>query len=111
MMRRVWSALLSNARTATLGRADARIEISTELEAGRAIYRIGDNGVGFDMAYAGKLFGVFQKLHRAGVFPGNGAGLAMVARIMRRHDGSVWADARVDAGATFTFALPRRSAA
>lgn len=77
------------------------------MENGRDIYHVRDNGVGFDMAYAGKLFGVFHRLHREDEFPGNGVGLAIVKRIVERHRGTVWADAHLGSGATFSFALPQ----
>ena len=82
------------------------ITIAGEERDGRSIYTIADNGVGFDAAYVGKLFGVFQRLHRAEEFPGTGIGLALTKRIVDRHGGSVAADGTVGVGASFTIGLP-----
>jgi light-regulated signal transduction histidine kinase (bacteriophytochrome) len=99
--------LLSNAIKYTRTREHAKIEISARQTATEVIVSIRDNGVGFDMEYAGKLFGVFQRLHRMEEFEGTGIGLASVRRILERHDGRVWADSALDKGATFFFALPK----
>src|SRR5207237_3124450 len=90
----------------TATRDTARIEITSRAEEHGVTYLIKDNGVGFDMAYAHKLFGVFQRLHRAEEFEGTGIGLANARRIILRHRGRVWAEGVYDAGATFFVHLP-----
>ena len=100
--------LLSNALKFTRPRDRAIIRIRPVRADGQAGIAVQDNGVGFKMAYAGKLFGVFQRLHRSDEFEGNGAGLALVQRIAQKHGGRVWAESEVDGGATFfiTFGGP-----
>jgi light-regulated signal transduction histidine kinase (bacteriophytochrome) len=98
--------LLSNAVKFSRTRAPARIEIEcTEENPHRVVLSIRDNGVGFDMKYESKLFGVFQRLHTQDEFEGTGIGLATVRRIAHRHGGAVWAEAEPDAGAKFYLAL------
>ncbi|MDB5882622.1 MAG: response receiver histidine kinase [Ramlibacter sp.] len=106
MLRQVFANLLGNAVKYTRPRDAAVIEIDTagELE-GRVVISVRDNGVGFDMQYADKLFGVFQRLHRADEFEGTGIGLASVRRIIERHGGATWAEAKADQGAAFYFTL------
>ncbi len=108
LVEQVWVNLISNAVKYTRGREDAIIVIDGTIEADQVVYRISDNGVGFDMRYANKLFGVFQRLHATSEFEGTGVGLALVRRIVVRHGGWISADGRPGAGATFEFALPRR---
>lgn len=98
--------LLENAWKFTSKTADPVIRVGSTLKDGRTVCFVGDNGVGFDMTYADRLFGAFQRLHHETEFPGTGIGLAIVHRIMRRHDGSIWAEARPGEGATFFFHLP-----
>jgi light-regulated signal transduction histidine kinase (bacteriophytochrome) len=111
LMRAVMENLLGNAWKFTAQTTSAVIEFGAQPSAdGATSYFVRDNGVGFDMAYAGKLFGTFQRLHAASEFPGHGIGLAIVGRVIRRHGGRVWADSQVNAGATFFFTLEGKAA-
>lgn len=106
LLRQVWFNLVENAVKYTRTRDVARIEIGARREGDDILFHITDNGVGFDMKYAGKLFGVFQRLHPLEEFEGTGIGLAIVHRIIARHDGRAWAKSRPGEGATFYFTLP-----
>lgn len=97
--------LLSNAWKYTRPAESAEVRVGVRKEAGRSVFFVADNGVGFDMAYAAKLFGAFQRLHSESEFEGTGIGLATVARIVRLHGGSIWAESQPGAGATFYFTL------
>ena len=108
LLRQVFINLLTNAIKFTRPRTQAIIEISGRTEGGEQVYSVKDNGVGFDMQYAQKLYGVFQRLHGVDEFEGTGIGLAIVKRIVTRHGGRTWAEAVVDQGATFHFSLPRK---
>lgn len=107
MIRQVWLNLLGNAVKYSGNREPARIRVDYRQQPdGGHQFTVSDNGAGFDMAYAGKLFGVFQRLHKASDYPGTGIGLASVRRVLTRHGGRIWAEAEPDVGATFHFYLP-----
>jgi light-regulated signal transduction histidine kinase (bacteriophytochrome) len=106
-IRQVWYNLLSNAFKYTHYREKREVEIDSYLCDGEIVYCIQDNGVGFDMQYVDRLFGVFHRLHAIEEFEGTGVGLAIVKRIIQRHGGRVWAEGKVDNGARFYFTLPK----
>jgi light-regulated signal transduction histidine kinase (bacteriophytochrome) len=107
MLKQVWINLISNAVKYTRSRERTRIEIRCVKNSGREWqFSVRDNGAGFDMRYVDKLFGVFQRLHRAEEFEGTGIGLANVRRIVHRHGGKAWAEGTVNEGATFYFTIP-----
>ena len=110
LLRQVWINLLSNALKYSARQPSPRIEVAGERAGADLVYRVSDNGAGFDMRYYDKLFRVFQRLHREDEFPGTGVGLAIVQRIITRHGGRVWAEAEVGKGAKFSFALPAPNA-
>ena len=109
LIRQVWVNLLSNAVKFSRTRERAAIRVTGGRDDHRVVYHVSDNGVGFDMRYVEKLFGVFQRLHSSREFEGTGVGLALVHRIVQRHGGEVWAEGVVDGGATFSFALPEEA--
>ncbi len=109
LVRQVWVNLLSNAVKFSSLKERPAIEVAGALEGNQVVYHVRDNGAGFDMRHADKLFGVFQRLHTADEFEGTGIGLALVQRIVARHGGRVWAKGEVGKGATFFFTLPART--
>ncbi|MEO7982562.1 MAG: ATP-binding protein [Bacteroidota bacterium] len=106
LMRQVWINLVGNAIKYSGKTQDPEIAISSEKKDGEIVYTIKDNGVGFDMKFSDKLFGVFQRLHKVTEFDGTGIGLALVKRILARHGGTIWAESEKGMGATFYFSLP-----
>jgi len=111
LVKQVWVNLLANAVKFSAKREQPVIEVSGYDNGAESVYRVKDNGAGFDMRYYDKLFGVFQRLHGPEKFPGTGVGLATVQRVVTRHGGRVWAEGKVNEGATFYFALPKGGSA
>jgi light-regulated signal transduction histidine kinase (bacteriophytochrome) len=111
LLRTAFRELLANAVKFAGGRTKPQVAIGGRREDGAVVYWVADDGVGFDMRFAGKLFRAFERLHSRDEFPGAGVGLAIVRKIAERHGGRVWAEAEVDAGARFYLALPDRSGA
>lgn len=106
LVRQVWTNLVSNALKYSSKKPDPQVHITSFSHGRMSVYSIRDNGIGFNMNYAHKLFGIFQRLHKASDFEGTGVGLALVQRIIHRHGGNVWAEAKEGQGATFFFTLP-----
>jgi light-regulated signal transduction histidine kinase (bacteriophytochrome) len=106
LLRQVWVHLCSNAVKFTAPDRPPRIEVSGHQEGDRLVYAVRDHGVGFEMRYRDRLFGLFQRLHSTREFPGAGVGLALVKRIVERHGGEVWGEGEVGKGAVFFFSLP-----
>jgi light-regulated signal transduction histidine kinase (bacteriophytochrome) len=106
VIRQVWCNLIGNALKYSAKREHPKVWVTGRTENAEAIFKVEDNGAGFDMRYAEKLFGVFQRLHHSDEFSGTGVGLAIVHRIIARHGGRVWAEGAPEAGARFEFALP-----
>jgi light-regulated signal transduction histidine kinase (bacteriophytochrome) len=106
LLEHVLTNILSNAFKFTATREAARIEVGAYKEGSEQVYFVRDNGVGFDMKYAEKLFGAFQRMHTQAEFPGTGIGLSIVRRIIQRHGGRVWAESLLQQGTTLYFSLP-----
>ena len=106
MVKQVWINLISNAVKYSSKNQSATIAIGSMIQNDETVYFIRDNGIGFDMQYIDKLFGVFQRLHGTREFEGNGVGLAIVQRIIQKHGGRVWAEGKVNSGAIFYVTIP-----
>jgi light-regulated signal transduction histidine kinase (bacteriophytochrome) len=109
VLKQAWTNIISNAIKYSRLKENAIIEIGSSEKGREIIYYVKDNGAGFDMRFANKLFGVFQRLHSEEQFEGTGVGLAIVHRIISKHGGKVWAEGKVNEGATFYFSLPKHS--
>jgi len=107
MLHQVLANLIGNALKFSAGREAPRVEIGCCQDGGEQAFFVRDNGAGFDMRYADRLFGMFQRLHSEKDFPGTGVGLAIVKRLVERHGGRIWAESSPDAGATFYFTVPK----
>lgn len=106
LMKQVWVNLISNTIKYSSTVEEPKIRIWSDVEDEQTEFHVAGNGVGFDMQYADKLFGVFKRLHSKKYFEGTGVGLALASRIITKHGGGIWADAELNKGATFHFALP-----
>jgi light-regulated signal transduction histidine kinase (bacteriophytochrome) len=106
VMHQVWCNLIGNALKYSARRTQPHVTIGGRVDQDVAVFQVKDNGAGFDMRYADKLFGVFQRLHHSEEFAGTGVGLAIAQRIIARHGGRIWAQSALDCGACFEFALP-----
>jgi light-regulated signal transduction histidine kinase (bacteriophytochrome) len=105
-MSQVWINLISNAIKYSSKKEKPQVEVGCHKQEDEIVYYVKDNGAGFSMKYADKLFGVFQRLHGPAEFEGTGVGLSIVQRIIIKHGGRVWAEGKVNEGATFYFSLP-----
>jgi two-component system sensor histidine kinase/response regulator len=108
MLKQVWTNLISNAIKYSQKKPDPRVEIGAVKENGHYVYFVKDNGAGFNMAHYNKLFSIFQRLHSDDEFAGTGIGLAVVKRIIERHDGRIWAESEIGKGSNFYFTLKEK---